>query len=244
MFYYTFYGCTNIKGYIPPSTFKKGMGSYSNMWYNTFYNTQLVTECPTGTTQYITGYEGSNVRTTWNGKVSCEPDPGSSYAIIYEINDGTNYNNAPTTYTYGTGATVSGIPTRTNYVFGGWCVDSGYTSCAMSQTISSAAIGDKTFYAKWTQCESCAATNASCSSSVVNNACTYTTSCNTGYDNIQNNGAYNASCTPNTITINWDDGNGGYTSNTCTYGGSITTPTDAPTKRGHIFTGWVFNTGN
>ena len=31
---------------------------------------------------------------------------------------------------------------------------------------------------------------------VVNNTCTYTTTCNTGYGNIQNNGAYNASCSP------------------------------------------------
>ena len=48
-------------------------------------------------------------------------------------------------------------------------------------------------------------------------------------------------CDANTINIQWDDGNGGYTAGTCSYGGSITTPTTAPTKRGHVFTGWTFD---
>lgn len=50
-------------------------------------------------------------------------------------------------------------------------------------------------------------------------------------------------CDANTITVNW----GGYGTNneqsqqtTCTYGGTITTPTTAPTKRGHTFMGWRF----
>jgi len=28
------------------------------------------------------------------------------------------------------------------------------------------------------------------------------------------------------------------------FGGDLTTPATAPTKRGHTFTGWTFNTGN
>jgi len=56
-------------------------------------------------------------------------------------------------------------------------------------------------------------------------------------------GASPAQCAANTITLNW----GGYGANndqsqqtTCTYGGTIDTPTTAPTKRGHTFTGWRF----
>jgi len=52
-----------------------------------------------------------------------------------------------------------------------------------------------------------------------------------------------ASCQANTITINW----GGYGTNNnesqqtqCTYGGDVTTPTTAPSKRGHTFDGWTF----
>jgi len=52
-----------------------------------------------------------------------------------------------------------------------------------------------------------------------------------------------AGCLPNEITVNW----GGYGANNnqsqqtqCTYGGDVTTPTTAPTKRGYTFGGWTF----
>ncbi len=70
MFSQTFYGCSNLGGYIPPSTFK---GLIANnhptdnyMWYYTFERTLLALACPSGTVQYITGYEDY-----WGGKVSC-----------------------------------------------------------------------------------------------------------------------------------------------------------------------------
>ena len=66
------------------------------------------------------------------------------------------------------------------------------------------------------------------------------TPCDTGYSS--NAGA--SSCTPNTITIDWSGygaGNNQTQSTQCTYGGSITTPTEAPTKRGHVFVGWTFD---
>jgi len=50
-----------------------------------------------------------------------------------------------------------------------------------------------------------------------------------------------ASCQANTITLNWKNATGGtHATTTCTYGGTIDTPTTAPTKRGHTFTGWHF----
>lgn len=50
-----------------------------------------------------------------------------------------------------------------------------------------------------------------------------------------------AQCVANTITLNWKNAIGGTHATTqCTYGGTIDTPTTAPTKRGHTFTGWRF----
>jgi len=65
-------------------------------------------------------------------------------------------------------------------------------------------------------------------------------SCDNGYHYVSANGNNLAQCSANEITINWDDGNGGADTTTCTYGGTITTPTTAPTKRGHTFLGWRF----
>ncbi len=82
MFAGTFYNCTNMAGYIPPTTFPStivpGSSSSTNMWYQTFYNTQLATTCPAGTSQYITGFESdwgySNENTSTS---SCEVCSGT-----------------------------------------------------------------------------------------------------------------------------------------------------------------------
>ena len=44
---------------------------------------------------------------------------------------------------------------------------------------------------------------------------------------------------PNTINVNFDDGNGNVTSMTCEYGDTITIPETVPTRPGYTFTGWV-----
>jgi len=117
-------------------------------------------------------------------------------------------------YTYGVGTTKNPTLVRSNSSFVGWCTDAGLTNCAATQTIGTTATGDKTFYAKYL--------------------------CDTGYST----NVSNTACSANTITVNWDNGAGGATQNTCTYGGDLTTPTTPPTKRGHVFTGWTFNLGN
>lgn len=75
----------------------------------------------------------------------------NTYNIYYE-----NMNNAtpsatgmPTSYTYGIGATITGVPTRPRSEFLGWCTDADLTDCAMTHTISTTDTGDKTFWAKW-----------------------------------------------------------------------------------------------
>ena len=65
-------------------------------------------------------------------------------------------------------------------------------------------------------------------------------SCDGGYHYVAATENSLAQCGANEITINWDNGNGGADTTTCTYGGTITTPTTAPTKRGHTFIGWRF----
>ena len=81
MFSQTFEGCTNMSGYIPPSTFiglvSAGHPSATALWFDTFEDTSLVTTCPSGIPQYITGYEGGTNNSTWNGAISCGCAPGA-----------------------------------------------------------------------------------------------------------------------------------------------------------------------
>ncbi len=95
----------------------------------------------------------------------------NTYNISYTLNSGTQATSGvPTQYTYGVGATINGKPTRSEYLFGGWCTDSGLSSCAMTQTIGTTATGNKTFYAKWNGCPA----NATCENNEV--------TCNHDYD--------------------------------------------------------------
>ena len=67
--------------------------------------------------------------------------------------------------------------------------------------------------------------------------------CSIGYNKAAHSVTYGdtSSCDANVIIINWDDADGNiFETNSCTYDGSITTPTTSPTKRGHAFTGWTF----
>ena len=182
MFYYTFYGCTNLAGYIPPSTFAglvaNNHPTATNMWKNTFYNTQLVESCPNDTTQYITGYEGTDTTdyTLWNGKVSCTDETMVCDAGKYLAAHGYECSTCPVN----------------NYCSGGTYTYSENTQQGI-------------------------------------------TACSTGYSAPAGSSSSSA-CTPNTITINWEDGE----TSSCTYDGTFTVPSTIPTKRGHVFTGWTF----
>lgn len=149
---------------------------------------------------------------------------------------------------------------KTNSVFGGWNkkADGSGTNYSAGGSIKNASTSDIVLYAKWTPCTACAAgTGATCSLSVSNNTCMYTTACKDGYSSIQNNGKYNPSCTLNsyTITINKNGGSGSLTVNgktatgttnisfSCTHGTTFTMPawdgsTNALTKSNSTFTGW------
>lgn len=151
--------------------------------------------CPVNGFNCNTGYKKNAAGT------ACEKE---TYTITYILDGGTPASSGvPASYTYGAGATINGAPTKTGNTFAGWCTDANKTSCAMTQTISATTTGNKTFYAKWTTCTACSAgTGATCTLSVVNNTCTYTTTCKSGYHNITNNGKYNPSCESCTKSCN------------------------------------------
>ncbi|MCM1294282.1 MAG: InlB B-repeat-containing protein [Muribaculaceae bacterium] len=102
----------------------------------------------TYTTSCKTGY--NNIQNNGKYNPSCT---AITYTISYTLNGGTNATSGvPTSYTYGVGATITGKPSRTGYLFAGWCTESALTNCFMTQTISTTSTGNKTFYAKWSDC--------------------------------------------------------------------------------------------
>jgi uncharacterized repeat protein (TIGR02543 family) len=72
-----------------------------------------------------------------------------SYAISYQLNDGSNHANNPTTYHIETPTIVLATPTKTGYSFGGWYDNAAFTGSAVTQ-IALGSTADKTLYAKWT----------------------------------------------------------------------------------------------
>ena len=122
-------------------------------------------------------------------------------------------NTMPTSFTYDTGATISGVPVRAHSKFAGWCTNSALTQgCAMTKTIAANSTNaSQTFYAKWT--------------------------CDSGYH------ASGNACVANTISLSWTTAHGTAPSSpsSCSYGGTFTAPaaiTDAP---GYDFQGWNIN---
>ena len=180
----------------------------------------------------------------------------TSYTITYNLDGGSLASGAPTSYTYGVGATINGTPTKSGYAFNGWSTSSNLSSAAFSQTISTTTTGDKTFYAKW--CQNCASvTNGSCTlTATTAGTCTYTTTCNTGYTLSSGSGTRSPVCTASTYTVTFNiNGGKAWTSTTCptsiytfnsstkactksvTYNGTYgSLPT--PTRDGHSFDGW------
>ena len=184
-----------------------------------------------------------------NAVVNCNPGYENinntctpiNYTIAYNLNGGTNYANAPISYNITSATITLGTPTKTNNVFAGWYDNSGFNGDTITK-ISSGSTGNRNLYAKWTTCNSCnAGTNATCSLSVVNNTCTYTTSCPSGY-NISGNGTSVPTCTPINYTITYNLNGGSGCSNT-TYTGTTTLCT--PNRSGYSFNGWTdSNTSN
>ena len=71
----------------------------------------------------------------------------NSYNITYMLDGGNNATTNPTGYTYGTGVTLADA-SKTGYTFDGWYSDAAFTTRVTS--ISAAATGNMTLYAKFT----------------------------------------------------------------------------------------------
>ena len=69
-----------------------------------------------------------------------------SYTITYDLNNGVNSPDNPETYSYGDSFDFA-IPTRENYTFEGWYLESSFKTKVEGVTPTSA--GDLTLYAKW-----------------------------------------------------------------------------------------------
>jgi len=99
-------------------------------------------EC-TGTAVTFAGVNAT-VSTTYWAKWTANP-----YTINYELNNGTNPTDAPTSYTVESLLITLPTPTRADYTFDGWFTTGTFTG-AKVETIATGSTGDKTFYAKWT----------------------------------------------------------------------------------------------
>ncbi|MBR3148294.1 MAG: leucine-rich repeat protein [Alphaproteobacteria bacterium] len=150
MFQQTFYNCSSLTGitkgqtstsYVP-GTFLNGVTEGgTNVVYQMFTRTGLESPCPSGTDATTPSWAATA------GKPWCSP----TYAITYNMNGGTNYSNAPTTYTEGIGTTISGTPTHPNdHFFLGW-TGNGVTIPSSSITIGPSDTGAKTITANWAE---------------------------------------------------------------------------------------------
>ena len=70
------------------------------------------------------------------------------YTISYEMNDGTNHGENPTSYKVDTDTITLKDPSRTGYTFTGWTYE-GQTTPTKDVTIEKGSVGNKTFTANW-----------------------------------------------------------------------------------------------
>lgn len=76
------------------------------------------------------------------------------YSIKYELDGGTNYTDAPVTYTIETATITLGTPTKAGSAFKGWYKEAAKTN--KIETIEKGSTGDITVYAKWISAENTA----------------------------------------------------------------------------------------
>ena len=195
----------------------------------------------TYTTSCKTGY--NTLSNTGKYNPSCT---ANTYTVAYDNNDGTGMmNNQSRTYNDGAKLTAN-ILTRTGYTFVGWNTAADGTGTSYddqaTDNLTSTNGATVTLYAQWGQCQACSAgTGATCSISVTNNTCTYTTACKTGYNTLVNTGKYNPSCTANTYTVTYSCGDGDGTapkSTTATYDSVFTMAQNTCNKTGYDFVEW------
>ena len=94
----------------------------------------------TGTSEEVAALSGNTTITAaWTAE---------EYDITYNANGGTGAEDG--TYTIESETITLPTPTKTGYTFGGWYEDKTLTGSAVTE-IAAGTVGDKTFYAKWTE---------------------------------------------------------------------------------------------
>ena len=194
----------------------------------------------------ITNYNANGATTTTS--TDCVPNV---YDIKYELDGGTNYSGAPTTYTYGVGATIDGVPTKSGYTFQGWCTSSAKTSCNYTQSILATATGTKTYYAKWGACSCVKGNNVnSCdyAETSTENECVYSYICNSGY---KSSGTFSGQagvasstspdCSACNYTVEFEEngGTGTMANQTFTFDKETELNKNSFVKTGYSFAGWA-----
>ena len=187
----------------------------------------------------------------------------NNYTITYHLNEGTNSNQNPSTYTVLDNVTFA-TPTRRGYTFNGWYLEDTFDN--QTETIALNTIGNIEFYAKWTIIEYTITYHLDSGTNYQSNPSTYTVLDNVtfaaptrrGYTfngwyledtfdnqietielNTINNIEVYAKWTPTvyTITYHLNEGtNSNQNPSTYTLLDEITFAT--PTRRGYTFDGW------
>ncbi|MDL2295926.1 InlB B-repeat-containing protein, partial [Lachnospiraceae bacterium OttesenSCG-928-E19] len=198
----------------------------------------VVNNVCTYTTSCKTGY--GNIQNSGKYNPSCS---ANTYTVTLSAPDATTAGTTSVTATYNATMPTATMPEKTGSNFMGYFdattggtqyyTASGTSARTWNKTINT------TLYAQWSTCAACSPTHADCSVSIVDNVCTYTTTCEPGYGNIVGNGTATPSCTPNTynVILNKVGGTSGTDSVTATYDSPMPSAT-MPTRDGNIFKGY------
>ena len=201
-------------------------------------------------TYNVTANTGYHTSGSGTASPSC---PANTYTVVYNKNNtsatGTTANSS---HTYGTAKalTTNGY-SLSGYTFNRWttAADGTGTKYTNGQSVTNLTTtngGTVNLYAQW--CQNCASvSNGSCSLSVADGTCKYTTSCNSGYT-ISGNGTRNPTCTANGYTVTYKAGDGGSGSDqtqSVTYNANFTTKAaNTFTKANATFAGWSASSGS
>ena len=210
-------------------------------------------------TKNVTVYTGTMGNKTYTANWQL-----TTYTITYNMNGGTNNSSNPTSYTINNSFTLK-EPNRTGYTFLGWTY-SGQTTPTKNVTVYTGTMGNKTYTANW-KANTYTVTfdaNGGTVSPTSNNA-TYGSSfalptpTRTGYTfagwsngsitytdssviwSTASNTTLTAKWTINTytVTFNANGGSGAPSSQTKTYGTTLTLSSTIPTRTGYTFLGWA-----
>ena len=150
------------------AVFTRTTNKYTITWKNYDGTTLKTEEVAYGTTPSYTGTTPTKAATAqytythkgWTPSVVAVTDNATytatftetprTYTITLNTNDGTINAGNVTSYKYGVGAILPTNVTKENHQFGGWFDNSGCTGTAVT-AISITAIGNKEYWAKWTE---------------------------------------------------------------------------------------------